>query len=163
MSNSVQRLHIAIIGFYLGETQVPLTGWRITGTNRRRSLDSPHEEYTQTCPPRQGGQRSPLVVAGFSMTASQSVPQSKPRKCSRHTHCVSQCSCGCGSVKTGKTPDCETQRRSSSKADLVGESAAITGPYSKQLSANRVGGPCGRKSCITFLREAILGLCHFVI
>ena len=35
-----------------GDTGVPLTGWRITGTNRRRSLDSPHEEYTHRLAPQ---------------------------------------------------------------------------------------------------------------
>lgn len=61
------------------------------------------------------------MVAGFSITASQSVPQSKPSNALDILTVFHSAAVDVGQSRLEKTPDCETQRRSSSKADLVGE------------------------------------------
>ena len=85
-----------------GDTGFLLTGWRITGTNRRRSLDSTHEEYTHRLAPK--ARWTEISSSGYRVSYD-CLPICAPvqaDQCFRPTHSVSQCSSGCGAVKTGK-------------------------------------------------------------
>lgn len=85
-----------------GDTGFLLTGWRITGTNRRRSLDSTREEYTHRLAPKA---RWTEISSSGCRVSYNCLPICAPvqaDQCFKPTHSVSQCSSGYGAVKTGK-------------------------------------------------------------
>lgn len=115
-----------------GDIGPPMPGWRITGTNRRWSLDCTHEDYTHRCAPKARWMEISSSGCRVSCDCLLICAPVKPSN-ALDLLTLSQGSSGCGAVKTGKntwlwdTEEIQFQSRSS------GQVSSHHWPLHKQL------------------------------